>query len=44
MILVFKERNYGYVAMVAEWLRQGCNPPCGWRDAYKFFLGSSVDQ
>ena len=25
-------------AMVAEWLRQGCNSPCGWHNSYKFFL------
>ena len=25
-------------AMVAEWLRQGCNSPCGWHYSYKFFL------
>ena len=25
-------------AMMAEWLRQGCNPPCGWHYSYKFFL------
>ena len=31
-------------AMMAEWLRQGCNSPCGWRDSYKFFLGTSVDR
>jgi len=25
-------------AMMAEWLRQGCNSPCGWHNSYKFFL------
>ena len=31
-------RNKILSAMMAEWLRQGCNPPCGWHYSYKFFL------
>ena len=31
-------RNKILSAMMAEWLRQGRNPPCGWYYSYKFFL------